>query len=59
MPYAKAIAAFIVPYVVVLLSPLGVSGDMSFEEALTTVVSALVVAVTTAVSVYFAKNTPK
>jgi hypothetical protein len=56
MPYAKAIAAFIVPYVLVLLSPLGVHGDMAFEEALTVVLSALITSAATAMTVYFTKN---
>lgn len=56
MPYAKAIAAFIVPYIIILLSPLGITGDMAFEEVLTVVISAVVVSATTAASVYFTKN---
>lgn len=56
MSFAKAIAGFVVPYVLIIVSPLGVSGTTSFEEALNVVISALVVAVTTALSVYFTKN---
>lgn len=55
MPYAT-IAAFIVPYIIILLSPLGITGDMAFEEVLTVVISAVVVSATTAASVYFTKN---
>lgn len=56
MSFAKAIAGFVVPYVLILVSPLGVSGTTSFEEALNVVISALIVAATTAASVYFTKN---
>ena len=53
---AKAIAAFIIPYVLILLSPLGVTADMAFSEVLTIVITALVVSGASALSVYFTKN---
>lgn len=59
MPYAyaaKAIASFVVSYALILLSPLGITGEMTLEEVITTVVSALFVSISTAISVYMAKN---
>lgn len=56
MSYAKALAGFVVPYVLILVSPLGITETTSFEEALNVIISALVVSAVTAGSVYFTKN---
>lgn len=55
MPYSKAIAAFIVPLVVGILAPLGISGETSVSEALTIGVTALL----TAIAVYIVPNVTK
>ena len=52
MPYAKAIAAFIVPLVVSMLVPFGITADSTVVE----VVNLLVLAIVTAVSVYMVPN---
>jgi len=52
MSYAKAIAAFIVPLVVSMLVPFGITADTTVAE----VVNLLVLAVVTAVSVYMVPN---
>lgn len=55
MPYAKAIAAFIVPFILTLVAPLGIGADTTVGDALYLVI----VSVVTALAVFFTKNTPK
>jgi fumarate reductase subunit D len=53
--YAKAIAALITPLIVTLLMPLGLNETSTVAQ----VVEAIVVAVSTAVAVYFIPNQVK
>lgn len=53
---AKAIAGFITPYALILVSPIGITGATSFEEAVTTVVTATIIGLASFASVYFTKN---
>lgn len=52
MAYAKAITAFIVPLVLSMLVPFGVTADTTVSEVL----NLLVLAVVTGVSVYMVPN---
>ena len=52
MPYAKAIAAFIVPFILTLVAPLGIGADTTVSDA----IYLTIVAVLTATTVYFTKN---
>lgn len=52
MPYAKAIAAFITPMIVALLMPLGIDGTSTVAQ----LIEALIIAVTTAVTVWYVPN---
>lgn len=54
MPYAKAIAALLVTPILSVLSPLGVSGDMTLETALNVIITSGI----TALVVYFVPNRP-
>jgi len=50
--YNKAIVAFITPLILTLLIPLGVTG----ESTVTEVIASIVLSLSTAITVYFAKN---
>lgn len=50
--YAKAIAALVTPLVVSLLMPLGIDADTTVAQA----IEAVIIAVTTALAVYFIPN---
>jgi len=55
MPYAKTIAAFITPLIVGLFAPIGITGETSLANAL----ELILVAIFTAVMVYFVPNKVK
>lgn len=54
--FAKAIAAFIVPYIMVPLSIIGVTGEMPFESALELLIVSAVTAVASFAAVYMTPN---
>jgi len=56
MPYAKAIAAFVAPYVLILVSPLGISSATTFEDAVIIIITAIITGLISAASVYFTPN---
>jgi len=56
---AKAIAGFIVPYVLILVSPIGISSTTSFEEALTVILTSIFVGLSSFAGVYFTSNKVK
>ena len=53
--YAKAIAALVTPVIVSLLMPLGISAETPIAQ----VIELLILALTTAVTVYFVPNQVK
>lgn len=52
MPYAKAIAAFVVPFILTFLAPIGVGADTTVSDALYLIVTALI----TSAAVYLVPN---
>jgi len=55
MPYAKAIAAFVVPLILTLLTPFGIGADTSVSDALYLLLTAAI----TGLSVYIIPNKVK
>lgn len=52
MSYAKAVAAFVTPFILTLFTPLGVDGDTTTSQF----IELLITAALTAVAVYFIPN---
>lgn len=52
MAYAKAIAAFITPFIITLLMPLGVDGDTTITQF----IEVVIMAIATALTVYMVPN---
>jgi hypothetical protein len=55
MPYAKAIAAFIVPFILTFLAPLGVGADTTVSDAIYLILTAVI----TSLTVYLVPNKVK